>query len=78
VGNDIYNIGRKPGIGWEYDITEDLILMKINNCTKCNMDKNKWKEAGENAETFKNEVVAPDEEDEVFNYCILFLNVRVY
>jgi hypothetical protein len=26
----------------------------------------------------KNEVVAPDEEDEVFNYCILFLNIRIY
>lgn len=32
---------------------QQKILMKINNCTKYINDKNKWKEIGENAKTFK-------------------------
>jgi hypothetical protein len=53
VGTAIYNLGRKPDIGMEYDITEDLILIKIHNCTKCIKDENKWKVVGENAKTLK-------------------------
>ena len=41
--------------------------MKTNNCTKCIKDKNKWNEVGEKGKSSNNEVVAPDEDDEVFN-----------
>jgi len=34
-------LAGRPNIGWEYDITQDSILIKINNWAKCSKDRNK-------------------------------------
>jgi len=46
-------LAGRPNIGWEYDITEDLILTKINNWAKCIKNRSKWNEVGEKAKPFK-------------------------
>ena len=46
-------LAGRPKIGWEKDIKEDLGIVKINNWTKCNQDRLKWKKLFQKAETFK-------------------------
>jgi hypothetical protein len=45
-------LGR-PKNRWEYDVTNDMKKLKINNWTSCIQDRNKWKLYVEKVKIFK-------------------------
>jgi hypothetical protein len=65
VETDVNTTTReRPKNRWEDDIVNYMKTLKIKNWTSCIQDRSKWKLYVGKAKTYKNEVVAPKEEEE--------------